>query len=308
MREEIIPFSFQGNLQTGEINGYWSNSYYEFEHQGKIYRHYCLEKRTYKKSGLVDCSIGYNAIVRQFGNEFKGFIMSDEYYNQEKIKKEDIAELIENKYNIPPNLNLKDFEQVMVIKKGSAVISPKSKETLIYYNTHGEFYSLKEFYEIEIKQRNNYSIEELLEWMIKYSLTPEARVIWVTPKIEVALSYEPGIKKKNLIEYSSEDGNIIVESNDGNDGYLFYYYEEYRLQYEKWQNIEKSKIKEQFKTLDQFSKWETNLFKLAKSEDLNLDTDDIKGILEYFKELFKSDIEKLSEDRPKVSFEDIKKR
>ena len=203
-------------------------------------------------------------------------------------------------------LNTNDFKNVMTIKKGSISFSPSDdiKRNITYYNTHGEFHTLKEFFDLEIKDRHNYEVEDLLEWMSKYALTPNTRVIWVTPDKKTAISYESGMKESQLSQYSSKDGTIILESDDGDNGYLYYYYEEYRLQCEKWKEID-SIDKSQYKTLDEFGKLGLNIVSIANSNGIPLGTKEIKGVIKYFKEMFRSDIEKLTENRPKATFKDL---
>lgn len=104
-----------------------------------------------------------------------------------------------------------------------------------YYNSHGNIMSMSEFIEIEVEDRSNYSKEEIEEWINKYNIKEDDKVIWVTPKKWVAnrynLSSEDWYKAEkvpeeqmNVFEFDDNQGFIIPESDDGDDGYLFVFY------------------------------------------------------------------------------------
>ena len=46
-----------------------------------------------------------------------------------------------------------------------------------YYNSHGESYTMKEFIEIEVKDRANYTMTEIRGWMKKFNIKKDDNVI-----------------------------------------------------------------------------------------------------------------------------------
>ena len=106
------------------------------------------------------------------------------------------------------------------------------------YNSHGYSMLFSDFIKVEITERNNYSIQEINKWIKKYNINEKSRVIWITfNPIEAYLynlsseekeMYETGELKinKNEIDVkqiSLQNGFIIIESHDGDGGYLFVY-------------------------------------------------------------------------------------
>ena len=110
---------------------------------------------------------------------------------------------------------------------------------LKYYNSHGFSMPWTEMVQIEIG-RGNYTKREFNNWAKKYNIKPNDNVIWVTSNKNIAVSYtapssdyekilsmsdsqldnyiiSQGI---NLNEYTQKDGNLINESDDGDDGYI----------------------------------------------------------------------------------------
>ena len=133
-------------------------------------------------------------------------------------------------------------------------ISFNESKNHFYYNSHGTTMSLSEFYEIEIKERKNYTKEEFNQWLEKYDILPiyikDSECIWVVKNIRdvyqyiLPASYYKKLKtaktkkdiEKLFIEefgddglytmndyftYSSNEGVLIEESNDGDGGFLF---------------------------------------------------------------------------------------
>ena len=93
--------------------------------------------------------------------------------------------------------------------------------------------------------RGNTTEEEFAGWLDKYGLTPESPTTWVTTNPFYAAGYEnemrpPDVDRyieqqgKNVFEeefevlwttkhptFTKQDGILVVESHDGDDGYLF---------------------------------------------------------------------------------------
>lgn len=118
-------------------------------------------------------------------------------------------------------------------------INPKkivAKEKIkVYFNSHGYDYSFKDFVELEVEERGNYSKEFVKKIKQKYNIKDTDRAIWVTPNKRVALSYyltanmrdeilssDTNISENDvkLAEFTDKDGFIIPETNDGDEGFL----------------------------------------------------------------------------------------
>ena len=119
-----------------------------------------------------------------------------------------------------------------------------NQEVKTYYNSHGETMPFSEFIEIEVEERENYEMEEVEEWIEKYDIDIDSECIWVTndkrnvykyiltadywtaiengDDIDDMLMKEFGTSDETVIyEYSSEEGFIIEETDDGDGGFLF---------------------------------------------------------------------------------------
>lgn len=104
-------------------------------------------------------------------------------------------------------------------------------QSKVYFTTSRPI-TMSEFVEIEVEERGNYPIEEVRKWMRKYNLNNQSLVVWVSPKRYVAWRYQmlaedwDNIKKlkreaeRNKDSITRIKGDIIYESNDGDDGYL----------------------------------------------------------------------------------------
>lgn len=111
-----------------------------------------------------------------------------------------------------------------------------------YFNSHGELALWSEIKELEVKERKNYTNKDFKEWEKKYGIKPDDQVIWVTPDKKGAVTYMASaeehdailgmneeelatfIKDNNLgdvAEFSGDEGVIIKESDDGDNGFLF---------------------------------------------------------------------------------------
>lgn len=103
---------------------------------------------------------------------------------------------------------------------------------LAWWNSHGRWMTMRDFIEIEVEDRQNYTLSEIRNWMRKYLLTLDTDVIWVTKEQWQANRYnlsaddwerahEIEVNEDDVHEISDEEGFIIEESDDGDDGYLF---------------------------------------------------------------------------------------
>ncbi|MFH1637275.1 MAG: hypothetical protein ABIB71_02510 [Candidatus Woesearchaeota archaeon] len=101
-----------------------------------------------------------------------------------------------------------------------------------YYSSHEVPCSIKEFIELEVKERKNYSMAEVRRWMKRYGIRNEDKIIWVSDKKWVANRYNLGVDKwdnaqliseddMSVCTFTSDEGFIIPESDDGDDGYVF---------------------------------------------------------------------------------------
>jgi len=118
----------------------------------------------------------------------------------------------------------------------------KPTATNVGYNSHGKTSSWSKIKNIETTERGNYSPEEVKKWEKKYGLEPDTPVVWITASRQRALSYDAQAGESDKILNMSDEeldayvesgdanepvtfdlnnGRIIVESNDGDDGYLF---------------------------------------------------------------------------------------
>ena len=111
---------------------------------------------------------------------------------------------------------------------GEGGIAPVKK----YYTTSFPMY-FSEFLEIEVDERENYDLEDIEDWKSKYNLKNDDLVLWVTPKPYIAARYQMPSEDWDMaeqiyndnpndygVEEVEENGVIIEESDDGDDGYL----------------------------------------------------------------------------------------
>jgi hypothetical protein len=93
------------------------------------------------------------------------------------------------------------------------------------------------FIDIEVMERNNYPMTDVRQWMFKYNINFDTKVIWVATKKYIAYRYHLAadqwdkitkLKKESRkhsadisVYESPRQGYIISESNDGDDGFLF---------------------------------------------------------------------------------------
>jgi hypothetical protein len=107
-------------------------------------------------------------------------------------------------------------------------------QTIKYYTTATPI-SIEEFIETEVYDRENYDITEINNWIIKYNIPNNKEILlwvstkpWIAARYTLPAEYWDNIKEiylKNPSDFNIEtiyknDGTIINESNDGDDGYL----------------------------------------------------------------------------------------
>jgi len=118
--------------------------------------------------------------------------------------------------------------------------------SLKYYNSHGFSMPWNEMVQTEIG-RGNYTKREFNNWAKKYNIKPNDNVIWVTANKNIAVSYTaPSSDYEKILsmsdsqldkyiisegielnEYTQKDGNLINESDDGDEGYILLLSEKY---------------------------------------------------------------------------------
>lgn len=115
----------------------------------------------------------------------------------------------------------------------------EKKKAEIYYfsasNYNKETMRFIDFIETECFERGNYNKNDIIYISQKYNLLLSRKVRWVVLNAEALVPYcdFEYRKDKNGTEYkwapidfvSNEDGFIIPETDDGNGGFLFVYYD-----------------------------------------------------------------------------------
>lgn len=103
------------------------------------------------------------------------------------------------------------------------------------YYTTAEPMSIDDFIEIEVEDRENYDIDDVNEWISKYKIESDTKLLWVATTPHIAARYQmpaedwdnaKEIYEENPDDYkvetvSSKSGTIIEESDDGDDGFVF---------------------------------------------------------------------------------------
>ena len=109
---------------------------------------------------------------------------------------------------------------------------PAGAKELYSSNSAKGAFTFKEFVDVEIDERGNYGNLDIPAIKQKYGLTDSSKVLWVTPEKWIAnrynLSSDEYDDAENIPEedmsvyaYTPEQGFIIPETNDGDEGYLF---------------------------------------------------------------------------------------
>ena len=86
-----------------------------------------------------------------------------------------------------------------------------------WYNSHGQSYTMADFVELEVKERDNYNMEDIDKWWELYDIGYNTPVIWVTSRERCADWYSEG---GEVYDMTDKIVDIIEESCDGDDGYL----------------------------------------------------------------------------------------
>lgn len=103
-----------------------------------------------------------------------------------------------------------------------------------YYTTSRPI-SIKDFIEIEVEERDNYDLSDVDDWIKKYKITENDKLIWVALKPHIAARYEMDsddsenaeeVYNRNPSDFNvklikSDDGFLIPETNDGDGGFIF---------------------------------------------------------------------------------------
>lgn len=115
------------------------------------------------------------------------------------------------------------------------VVREGQRPAKVYYTSSDPVFdkiTMGQFIETEVEERGNYTHTEVKKWMGKYGLSMNDLAIWVSPLKWVANRYtllaQEWDKAKfipesemNVSEIRSDEGFIIPESDDGEEGYLF---------------------------------------------------------------------------------------
>lgn len=105
------------------------------------------------------------------------------------------------------------------------------------YYTTSDVMTIDDFIEIEVDERENYDIEDVNEWIEKYNIDSNSKIIWVALEPHIAARYQmlaedwdnaEKIYKENPHDYDveiidSNDGFLIPETDDGDLGFIFVY-------------------------------------------------------------------------------------
>ena len=92
------------------------------------------------------------------------------------------------------------------------------------YSSHGVFMTLREFYDTEVVDRENYTDEEYRNILKESGYNPNSwnmLCIWVTPDPEIAKSYMPSKHEGGVHVVDTSEGLVLYSFNDGDEGYLY---------------------------------------------------------------------------------------
>ena len=112
-------------------------------------------------------------------------------------------------------------------------VNESKNEYKTYYTTSKPI-TIFEFIEIEVDERENYDTDDVNEWIEKYNIKEDTKLLWVAKKPWIAARYQmlaedwddaENVYNKSLGEYdvlpiSENAGKIIKESDDGDDGFI----------------------------------------------------------------------------------------
>ena len=86
-----------------------------------------------------------------------------------------------------------------------------------WWNSHGRFMTFQEMLYIEVDDRENYTLEEVQSWAVKYNIRPKTLVIWGA-SYQTAKEYGYGEEPVEL----PPDLTPVIESDDGDGGFLLF--------------------------------------------------------------------------------------
>lgn len=95
--------SIPQKAEYGQFGLWWVNSSgYEFEHKGRIWRHYCIEKlpsRSAQPTGTAGPP-AHNAVVTLIGDNWRGVVVSDEFYYRKGMTAKQLADMALKRLNL----------------------------------------------------------------------------------------------------------------------------------------------------------------------------------------------------------------
>lgn len=121
------------------------------------------------------------------------------------------------------------------------IIKEVTKEYIVENYNNKHYYttsypmSIKDFIKLEVKERDNYDIDEVKEWIKKYNIGKNDKLLWVALEPHIAARYQMNsedwdnakqIYNLNPNEFdvqiiNANDGFLITETDDGDGGFIF---------------------------------------------------------------------------------------
>ena len=91
-----------------------------------------------------------------------------------------------------------------------------------YYNSHGSFTTVKELYDLEVLDRENYTHDEVQKifWRSGLEFNKNFKCIWVTSDKKIAESYRDDLSL-DVVEVNTSKGVVLFEFDDGDNGFLY---------------------------------------------------------------------------------------
>lgn len=89
-----------------------------------------------------------------------------------------------------------------------------------YYNSHGQTMTWKHMIEVEVDERGNHTMQQIQQWQKKYGIKDTDKCIWVTKNKRDVQRYTK-YTRYTPFEFDRNQGFIIPESDDGDNGFLF---------------------------------------------------------------------------------------
>jgi hypothetical protein len=127
-------------------------------------------------------------------------------------------------------------EQIDRVKNWKQFLN--EQQTNEYYTTSRPM-TINNFIEIEVEERDNYEIDEVVNWIKKYKITENDKLIWVAMKPYIAARYEMSAEDWDYAEeiynkkpndfnveiIKSNKGFLISETDDGDEGFIFVFHQ-----------------------------------------------------------------------------------